>query len=190
MAHVMIVVGHPRTGTYADALADAYAKGAEAAQHKVDVFRAAEMSFDPILREAYEAPQPREPDLEALYQTLMACDHIVVVYPIWLGTMPALLKGLLERCFQPELVAHGKEGQFPKPLKGKSVRLIATSGMPALLYRWWFGAPSLKILENHIFGFLGAAPVRTTLHGRIEAVGDAQRRSWLEEMERLGSQAR
>lgn len=146
------------------------------------------MTFDPILREAYERPQPREPDLEQLYQSLMASDHIVVIFPIWLGTMPALLKGLLERCFQPELVETGKQGKFPKPLKGKSVRLVTTAGMPALLYRWWFGAPALKILEHNIFRFLGASPVRSTIYGRIETVGDARRKAWLDEMERFGTQ--
>jgi NAD(P)H dehydrogenase (quinone) len=190
VAKILIIVGHPRNDTYSDALADAYRDGALEAGHEVDLFRAAELTFDPILHDGYERLQPREPDLEAVYRSMIAADHITVIFPIWMGTMPALLKGLLERLLQPELVAEGKAGKFPEPLKGKSVRLVTTSGMPGFLYRWWFGAPAIKILHNNIFGFLGAGPVRSTVHGGIESVSDDTRKRWLDEMRGFGQRAR
>lgn len=190
MARIVVVVGHSRAGTYCEALGDAYRRGAEAAGHDVSLFLTARMRFDPILRGAYAAPQTLEPDLERAHAALMAADHLVFIFPLWLGTLPAIFKGFLERVLQPELIEAAHEGRFIKPLAGKSVRVIVTMGMPALVYRWYFGGHALKMLKRNILRFLGAAPIRTTIHGSIEAVSDAQRRKWLEAAEGLGRAAR
>ncbi len=96
----------------------------------------------------------------------------MIVFPLWLGTMPAILKGFLERVLQPEIFDAAREGRFKQPLKGKSARIITTMGMPGFVYRWWFGTHALKVLEHNILRFVGAAPVRTTIHGSIESVSD------------------
>ncbi len=38
-------------------------------------------------------------------------------------------------------------------------------GMPALVYRWYFRAHSVRSLERNILGFVGIAPVNETLIG-------------------------
>lgn len=59
-------------------------------------------------------------------------------------------------------------------------------GMPALAYRWFFFAHSLKNLERNILGYAGVRPVRSTLFGMVEAVDQAKRLGWIEEMKALG----
>ncbi|NNC65231.1 MAG: flavodoxin family protein, partial [Gammaproteobacteria bacterium] len=75
------------------------------------------------------------------------------------------------------------------PLRGKSARVIVTMGMPAFLYRWYFGAHGLKNLEQSILGFVGIKPVRATLIGRIENIGAGKRQRWLRKVEALGHRA-
>jgi len=48
--------------------------------------------------------------------------------------------------------AKGK-GLPPKLLKGRSARVIVTMGMPALFYRWYYRAHSVKNLERNILAF-------------------------------------
>lgn len=60
-------------------------------------------------------------------------------------------------------------------------------GMPAFIYRWYFGAHGLKSLERNILRFCGIAPIRETLIGSVEAMGDAKRRRWIARIEALGS---
>ena len=70
----------------------------------------------------------------------------------------AKLKGFLEQVFRPD-VAYGKSesGQtWTKLLKGKSARIIVTMGMPAPVYRWYFGAHGLKNLERNMMRFVSA----------------------------------
>ena len=74
-------------------------------------------------------------------------------------------------------------------MTGKSARIIMTMGMPALVYRWYFGGHALKMMRRNILGFIGMAPVRSTLFGGIETVSDEQRRRWLAEAAALGRTA-
>lgn len=186
MARIAIIVGHPRLGTFCAALAEAYRGGAEEAGHEVKTIELAVLTFDPILREAYVRVQPREPDLETVYRDIHAADHLVFVFPLWLGDMPGLLKGFLERILQPELIEPAKTGKFVQVLKGKSARVIVTMGMPGLIYRWWFGAHAVKLLEHNILRFMGVAPVRVTIHGSIKAVSRSKREGWIAAARDLG----
>jgi|SRR5581483_7254360 len=189
MARIVIVVGHVRTGTYCEALGEAYKRGAEAGGHEARLFLTGAMRFDPILREGFAKVQPLEPDLEAAHDAMLAADHLVLIFPLWLGTLPAILKGFLERVLQPDLVEPAKRGEFVKLLKGKSARVVITMGMPGFVYRWWFGAHALKMLRRNILAFIGVRPVRSTIYGYVEGVGAEGRRKWLAEMEALGRRA-
>jgi putative NADPH-quinone reductase len=62
-------------------------------------------------------------------------------------------------------------------------------GMPALVYRWYFRAHSLKALERNILGFCGFAPIHETLVGSVEALSAPQRDAWLRKLNRLGRSA-
>ena len=53
-------------------------------------------------------------------------------------------------------------------LTGKTARIVVTMGMPAFVYRWYFGGHSLKSLERNILRFVGIRPVRESLIGMVE----------------------
>jgi NAD(P)H dehydrogenase (quinone) len=189
MARIFILVGHARIGTYCEALGEAYRRGAQAGGHEAQLFVTASMAFDPVLHEGFAKVQPLEPDLKAAHDAMLAADHLVIVFPLWLGTLPAILKGFLERVLQPELVESSKQGRFVKVLKGKSARIIITMGMPGFVYRWWFGAHAMKMLKRNILHFMGVRPVRSSIYGYIEGAGSQRRRQWLADVEAMGRRA-
>jgi putative NADPH-quinone reductase len=189
VARIAIIVGHSRRGTFCDALAGAYRRGALAAGHEVELIATAAMTFDPILHHGYEQIQPLEPDLRAAYTALLRADHLVIVFPLWLGTLPAILKGFLERVLQPDLVESSRQGKFLKVLKGKSARVIVTMGMPGFIYRWWYGAHALKMLKRNILSFMGVGPIRSTIYGNVEGMGPRGRNRRLDEIEAIGRRA-
>ncbi|NUQ29365.1 MAG: NAD(P)H-dependent oxidoreductase [Acidobacteriaceae bacterium] len=186
MEHIVIVVGHPRQNTLCEALAQAYARGARSAGHEVQLFVLSRLSFDPILHSGFETIQPLEPDLAPVREALLQATCIVFLFPLWLGDMPALMKGFLERILQPDLVVPAQMGQFPKLLKGKRARVIVTMGMPGLVFRFWFRAHALKLLRRNILEFLGAGPVRATVFGNVMGIGEQGRERWLKKAEALG----
>ena len=78
----------------------------------------------------------------------------------------------------------------PCGFTGDRSRIIVTMGMPALFYRWFFRAHSLKSLERNILKFVGIRPVRTTLFelfGLVEGVSAGRREQWLGQAHTLGT---
>ncbi|MBI4001419.1 MAG: NAD(P)H-dependent oxidoreductase, partial [Nitrospira defluvii] len=52
-------------------------------------------------------------------------DHLLIMFPLWLGSMPALLKAFFEQTFRPGCAfEYGQAGRLPKKrLTGKSARI-------------------------------------------------------------------
>jgi putative NADPH-quinone reductase len=189
---ILIVQGHPDAGQshYGHALAEAYANGASEAGHELRRIEVAKLDF-PLLRSAQDWQQGEPvPAIREAQQALAWAEHLVILYPLWLGSMPALLKGFLEQVARPGFAvsAPGEAQGWRKKLKGRSARLVVTMGMPALMYRWYYRAHSLKALERNILGFVGIGPIRASLIGLVE--GDAGRRQrWLQRLRKLGRDA-
>ena len=190
---ILLIQGHPDPagGHLCHALAQAYADGARAAGHEVRTLDVAALEF-PLLRSQHEwqhgalppAPGPAQ-------EAIRWADHLVFFFPLWLGGMPALLKGFLEQVAR-EGFAFAAEGGNPlgrKLLKGRSARLVVTMGMPATVYRFYFRAHSIKALERNILGFVGIAPIHETLVGLVEAMDEKTRAKWFARLRDLGAQA-
>lgn len=192
--NILIIQGHPDPAgnRFGHALAAAYAEGARASGHEVEFVEVARFDF-PLLRTKEDFEDGKVPDsLAAAQQAIARAEHLVIFYPLWLGDMPALLKGFLEQTFRPGFaVGRARDGNRSGGLlKGKSARIVVTMGMPAFIYRWFFGAHSLKSLRRNILQFSGVRPVRTSLIGFVEG-GDGTRRSkWLDRMRALGRSGR
>ncbi len=191
MAIISIIVGHPQRTTFCEALAEAYRRGAESAGHTIHVFKLADMNFEPILREGYRKEQPFEPDLKSAYGALAASDHWVLIFPLWCGDMPAILKGFIERILQPDLIKRqGTENAMNwRMFQNKSARIIMTMGMPVTVYRFWYGPHALKLLKRNILNFIGVKPVRDTLIGMMANSSSEQRDRWLKQAEAMGQRA-
>ncbi len=119
-------------------------------------------------------------------------EHIVFFFPLWLGDMPAILKGFLEQVARPGFAFKREEGGSPwgnKALTGRSARVVVTMGMPAIVYRWYFRAHSVRSLERNILGFVGIAPVNETLIGMTGNMKHEQAAKWLGKLRRMGYKA-
>ena len=128
---------------------------------------------------------------ELAYETLASCDHLVLIFPLWCGDMPAMLKGFIERILQPDLIAreNTENAMNWHIFANKTARIVMTMGMPVSIYRWWYGGYALKLLTRNILHFIGIKPVRHTLYGMIGTSKPAARERWLREIEALGKTA-
>lgn len=190
--NIVLIEAHPDAGAghYGDALADAYAAGAEQGGHAVSRLRLNAIEF-PLLRSASEWRDGEPPaDITHAQALVRAADHIVMFYPLWLGDMPAVLKGFLEQLLRPGFAFTEPKGKLPEQLlKGRSARLVVTMGMPALAYRLFYRAHSVRSLKRNILHFCGIRPVRTSLVGAVEGK-PKHRKEWLERMHGLGRSGR
>jgi putative NADPH-quinone reductase len=191
---VCIINGHPdpAKGHFVEALADAYAEGAGNGDHMVSRIDIARLPVA-FLRNAAEFGQPPSGPIAAERAKIAAADHVVLIYPLWMGSMPAIDKAFLEQVSRGNFMieASGDANQWPaKKMTGKSARLIVTMGMPGLAYRLIFGAHSVKAVEQGILRMVGFKPVRHTIFGMIDAAGAAGRARMMARVRALGQQAR
>ncbi len=191
---ILIIQGHPdNTGPVhlCHTLAAAYMDGAERAGHEVKAIDVAELDF-PLLRSAKAwENDPVPPSLKAAQDAVGWCEHLVLFFPLWLGDMPAVLKGFLEQIARPgfALSYGGADGMPVKLLKGRSARIVVTMGMPAAVYRWYFRAHSVKSLERNILGFVGFEPVHETLIGGVQQLGSTDVDKWRRKFGQMGARA-
>jgi len=190
---VLLIQGHPDTIVphLCHALADAYAEGAQQAGHEVRKVTVAELDF-PLLRSQFAWEEGALPaSLQQPQEDIRWAGHLVLFFPLWLGDMPALLKGFLEQVARPGFAfTRGSGSPFGrKNLTGRSARVVVTMGMPALVYRWYFRAHSVKALERNILGFVGIAPVHETLFGTVGDLKPDEAQKWFAQMRRLGQRA-
>lgn len=170
MRHVLVINGNPDPSPerLCGALANAYAEGAQEAGAMVHQLNIGALEF-PLLRLGSDfLVAPTDPAILSARGQIVLADHIVFVYPLWLGGPPALLKGFMEQIARGGFALKTEGRGFPHGvLKGRSARVIVTMGMPALLYRLIYGAHGVKAFNRSILGISGIRPVRTTLLGGI-----------------------
>ena len=191
---ILIIQGHPdpKGGHFGHALAQAYADGAAEAGHALRRIELAQLDF-PLLRSADDWEHGALPAmLQPAQDDIAWAQHLLLCFPLWLGDMPALLKGFLEQVARPGFAfARGADGTGfgRKGLGGRSARVVVTMGMPAMIYRYYFRAHAVRALERNVLGFVGIAPVHETLVGMVEGLGADGRARWLDKLRRLGRKA-
>jgi putative NADPH-quinone reductase len=191
---VTIIQGHPdsRRPHFAHALAEAYAAGALEAGREVNVIDVASLDF-PLLRNGHDLEHGAPPEaIQHAQSAILRSDHLVMMYPVWNGATPALLKGFLEQTFRPAFIFPDAEPGEPmglvaalrqrKAMQGKTARIVVTMQMPAFVYRWYFHPHPEKITLR----LSGLGPIRETLIGRVDAMNEADRQRWLDRMYAFG----
>jgi putative NADPH-quinone reductase len=185
---IAIIQGHPDSAGHhlLHVMADAYAEGAAAAGHEVRRIEVAKLEFQ-LLRTQVEFETGSIPATLARSQEDMRwAEHWLFLFPLWHGTMPALLKGFLEHIFRPGFAMEYKKAGFPKRLlAGRSARIVVTMGMPALLYRWYFGAYGVRGFERSMLSFAGIRPIHENFYG-LTFADEKKRNRWIEDMRRYG----
>lgn len=140
-----------------------------------------------LLRNPADFTAPPGEAIRKAQDAVLRCHHLVVIYPLWLGTMPALVKAFFEQLCRNEFaIAAGGKGWPRQMLKGRSARVIVTMGMPAAAYRVFFGAHGVKGFESGILGMSGFKPMRETLIGGAGEVKPKRADALLARMRALG----
>ena len=184
---VLVIVGHPSTDSFCAALADSYVETAIGAGQDVRVLYLGDLCFDPVLHEGYNRIQPLEPDLIKAQVDITWAEHLVLVFPVWWGGVPALLKGFLDRILLPGFAFSYRKGKaFPeKLLLGRSAYLLVTMDTPPWYYKWVYRMPALHQMRKTTLAFCGIKPVATLTFGPILDSTAKQRDNWLEQARKL-----
>ncbi|WP_348623286.1 NAD(P)H-dependent oxidoreductase [Paenibacillus peoriae] len=185
---ILVIQGNPVAGSYGEALAQSYVKGAKAAGAEVRLLQLSELDFNPNLLGGYRNKLPLEPDLIQAQESIKWAEHLVFVFPIWWGSLPALMKGFIDRTFMPGFAFKYQKGK-PLPdklLKGRTARLITTMDGPHWYYRFFQGQPGHRMMKDSTLHLCGVKPVHSTAIDLMNKLSDQQRNDWLSKVEQLG----
>jgi NAD(P)H dehydrogenase (quinone) len=185
MKKVLIINGHPNSNSFCNALAEAYYKGSQASGHVVELLHVREMQFNISLSHGYSRAAELAPDVKAAQEKIKWANHIVIIHPVWWGSVPALLKGFFDNVLLPGFAFKYKENSpmWDKLLKGKTGHVIYTSDTPTWLYKYFFSAPSVNQVKNRTLQFCGISPVKVTAIAPIRKSTDAFREKWLNKIQ-------
>lgn len=185
---VLIVNGHPNKDSFNFGLADAYKKGAIQANAEIQEIVIRDLQFNPNLEFGYQKRTEQEPDLIASWEKIKWAEHIVFIYPIWWGGMPAIMKGFFDRVFLPGFAFAYRENSvwWDKLLVGKSAHIIATMDTPYLYFRLVYGNPAINQLKKTTLEFCGIKLVKVTVFSPIKRVKEEVLKKYLNKTEQLG----
>ncbi len=184
----LVILGHPNKDSFCSALADSYCLGARNSGIDLKQTDLSDLSFDLSLHMGYNEIQTLEPDLQQVQKDILWAEHLVFVYPIWWATMPALLKGFLDRVFLPEFAFKYKKDSpwWDKLLEGKSARLITTMDAPHFYFWLKYGSAGHKAMKKATLEFCGVKPVKITTFSQVKNSTNEKLKKWLKKAEELG----
>ncbi|KNX77482.1 NAD(P)H dehydrogenase [Pseudomonas sp. 250J] len=167
--HALIVIGHHDPDSLTHALAQQIAEGLRAAGHTSEFADLASEGFDPRFGLADHAVHRRlgKPPADVLAEQarIERADTVVMVYPIYWWSLPALLKGWVERVFSNGWAFdQAADGSTTKLLHGMTAHLVGVAGADAGTFeRHGYGEAMRVQIEHGIFDYCGARVLSSTL---------------------------
>ena len=183
----LLINGHPRPGSFCHALADDYAAGARESGSELRRLNLGELDFNLNVDVQHPQLQEREADILRSIEWVKWADHLVFVYPVWWGTMPALLKGFLDRVFLPGFAFYQPvPGDYRGLLQGRTAQLILALDTPVFVFKAFIKAPAVNALKVATLNLCGIGPVKTKLCSPVSHSTPEMRKRWLQETRQLG----
>lgn len=167
--HSLVVMAHPAASSLTRSVTAAVVDELEALGHTTQIADLAAEGFDPVFgpadHAAYAAGECTPEDVLKEQRRIDQADHLILVYPVYWWSMPALLKGWIDRVFVSGWAfQEDAENGLVKKLGRLKVHLIALGGADSVTYakRGYRQAMQTQI-EQGIFDFCGAPVVTSEL---------------------------
>lgn len=188
MKKIVIINGHPDAESFNFALSEAYKNGALLTEAEVKEINIRDLKFNPNLAFGYRKRTELEPDLLSAQEIIKWADHLVWIYPVWWGSVPAIMKGFLDRVLLPGFAFNPKENSiwWDKYLTDKTARIICTLDVSPWYYKWIYRSPSHHAMKKLTLHYIGVKKVHITTIAPIKHSTKAFRLKWLRKVEKLG----
>jgi NAD(P)H dehydrogenase (quinone) len=157
--NTLIVTAHPDTGSVTHQVARRLSELLES--HESSFAHLAQEGFDPRFtaadRRAYVAKGEPEPAIAAEQSRFEGVDHVVLVFPVYWWSMPALLKGWIDRVFVTGWAFDFDSADRLVPQLGRlTLHLLPVSGTKQEAFsRHGYGTSMSTQIEHGIVDFCG-----------------------------------
>lgn len=182
----LVVFAHPNPKSFGKGILDTVVKASEEKGAAVKVRDLYELGFDPILKPsdfvAFKEGKVPE-DIATEQEIIRWAEVITFIYPVWWTSLPAILKGYVDRVFSYGFAYEYIDGAPNGLLKGKKALLFSTTGTPDELYAANGMHASMKqTTDQGIFNFSGMEEVSHTFFGAVPYVSEEVRGDYLQKV--------
>ena len=189
MKKILIINGHPNSGTLCSDLVEAYEKGASSAGADVQVINIRDLPLENYLRYAYYERKPVGKEIQQVRGQITWADHIVFVYPNWWSSFPGIMKVFIDIVFVAGFAFKYREGaSLPEQLLiGRTASILLTIDMPPLIYKYIFGNVGVRQLKARVLRFnCGIKTTRVSYFGPVRTADEATRENYRQKAFLLG----
>ena len=192
----LIIYNHPHEGSFCSAIRDAVQSGLDTGGHSFKMINLDADGFDPVMHEkdlkafvqggklGEKGVEGVDPLVMSYVEKMRWAERIVMIFPIWWMTMPAMMKGFVDKAIFPGLIYKMENGKLVSMLsKLKQVIIITTMNTPADVYKDTFGNSIEGSLIKGTFNQIGIHDIRWISLNMVKQVGDEKRWLWLDEIE-------
>lgn len=190
----LIVFNHPYGGSFCGAIMAAVEDGLKDSGQHFMTINLDQDDFDPVMRakdllafsgagRIGEAALEETDDLVKEYKPKLEwAEHMVMIFPIWWMTMPAMTKGFIDKVIFPAIAYNMDKGRLVSRLKLKKVTIITTMNTPADIYKNTFHNAIEGCLVNGTFRQIGIEDVEWISLNGVKQATQEQRTAWLEDL--------
>ncbi|SNQ49754.1 NAD(P)H dehydrogenase [Frankia canadensis] len=178
--HLLTVFAHPIRESYTGAVMDSFHEPFRESGHTIDLVDLHGEGFDPRFTEAdhahfWGAQVP--PDVAEMQLRVEAADRLALIFPVYWWSMPALMKGWIDRVFTGGW-AHRRQDEAGSVLPAVPTLLLAVAGSTQRRYdnRGYHGAMRTQI-EMGIFNYCGLVDVESLFIYDVEGDGNQTQRA-------------
>ncbi len=185
----LVVYAHPNPKSFCHAIKEEVVACIKKKGENCEVRDLYQMGFNPVLGSSdfVQFLQKKTPeDIQKEQDLIRQADILVFVYPVWWFSMPAILKGYIDRVFFRGFAYDYKGPMIQGLLKGKKTILLSTTGGPRFAY--YFLGYLLAMKTTIDAGILNFCGIKVALHKyfyAVPTVGDAARKKMLANISRI-----
>ncbi len=136
---ILIVTAHPLENSLCSLFTEKAVGKLETMGHEITIENLYKKQFDPVLsseeRQSYYGSSYNASEVSAEIDRLVKCDALVMIFPTWWFSFPAILKGWFDRVWAPT-VAYDHANDFG-PIKPRLSNLKKTFVLTTLGAPWW-----------------------------------------------------
>jgi len=182
----LIIYAHPHAGSFNHAILETISEEFKKGNKNFEVRDLYKIHFNPILSaDDFAAFQNGAvpDDIKTEQDHIRSADTLILIFPIWWSSMPAILKGYIDRVFSLkfayDITADGVIGL----LKDKKVFLISTTGASKEDNEKMGAFQMMNMsMDMAIFQFSGMEVIGHKYFSSVQDVSDKDRKQMLQDL--------
>jgi putative NADPH-quinone reductase len=187
----LIVFNHPHEGSYCTSILHAAEKGLKTGGHPCRIINLDKDGFDPVMRskdlkafamagkDMDDALLEVDPLVMKYKENLEWAEHLVMIFPIWWMTSPAMTKGFIDKVIFPAVAYNMVKGRLVSRLPVRKVTVITTMNTPSDIYKEMFDNSIEGSMIKGTFRQIGIEDVGWISLNGVKQADQEQRIEWL-----------